>query len=107
MTSQERITFKNFVSSLNKDELKEYCESYGVNKSNIKNARNLNFYKSHLINAMEKEYNKDSMPIKSFIKSFAPTLSHDTIIKIYPNYDNYKQEMKIKKEQQKFNKENQ
>ena len=105
--SQERITFAIFVYALNKNELKDYCERYEINVSNIDRARNLNFYRSNLIKAMEKEHNKDSMTIKTFIKKVAPTLSHETIIKIYPQYHQYFENKKLEKEQKKFNEENQ
>ena len=102
MSAPNRISFEKIVNALNKDELIDYCQSYQIDVSNIKYARNLNFYRRGLINAMEKEHNTKDINIKSFVKSFATGLSHDTIIKIYPNYDNYKAEMKIKKEQRKF-----
>ena len=44
--SQERISFGKIVYALNKDELKEYCDLYGINTANIDTARNLTLYRS-------------------------------------------------------------
>jgi len=104
--SQERISFGKIVYALNKDELKEYCNLYGINTANIDTARNLTLYRNNLIKKMAKEAKRDDVSIATFHKKIAPALSHETIIEIYPQYDNYKQELKLKKEQRKFNKEN-
>ena len=106
MTTSTKISFEKIVNALNKNELIDYCLRYQIDVIRIYNSRSLAIYRRNLIKAMVKVHNTEAMSIRSFVNSFAPTLSHDTVINIFPEYDNYVEKKQLENELRKFVKEN-
>ena len=106
MTTSTQISFEKIVNALNKNELIDYCLRYQIDVIRIYNSRSLAIYRRNLIKAMVKVHNTEVMSIWSFVNSFTPTLSHDTIINIFPEYDNYVEKKQLENELRKFVKEN-
>ena len=103
--SQVRIPLYKITDSLNKEELKSFCESYNMNTSNFNSARSLNMYRRNLLTKIWKERSEESdIDLSTFINKFIPRLSHESIIKIYPEYDNYIKQRKKKHEKELKNK---
>ena len=103
--SQVRIPLYKITDSLNKEELKAFCESYNMNTSNFNSVRSLNMYRRNLLTKIWKERSEESdIDLSTFINKFIPRLSHESIIKIYPEYDNYIKQRKNKREKELKNK---
>ena len=88
MEGEIKIKISDIVNNLNPNELFTLYADNNLNVSFHKSSKGIGLYRRNLKNRIIKAFD-DEINLKSFIENFVPKLSKETILKIYPQYDEY------------------
>ena len=90
--STNKIAIESIVQNLNEDELAKVCKQYGVEYK-----AKFGLLRRNLTQRMIKQLNKTSIHRRTFIDKFNDVLSHETKLRIFPEYVQYIERKRVEK----------